>query len=100
MVKCPECQHEFEELPAVRKDDFSIAVTDDMKNTAYVLKQHPSCKEEWKAFLQQLSGRSYITEKQKKFYSVIHKECLGNWPARPSEDAVKTAPAPVPDLGF
>lgn len=90
---CPTCGANGyipEDKPRQDPAAFSIGVTPGMKSTAFIMLKHERCKEDWKRFLQDLQGRAYITEKQKKFYNVIHKEVLGAWPPRDE------APAPPP----
>lgn len=47
-------------------------------------------KEHERSFITDARGRRELTEKQKKWWSAIHKQCFGAWP-----DFSAPAPAPV-----
>ncbi len=59
-----------------------------------MLARHPNCKSEWVDALTQWQSRQDISEKQWRFFAVIHKECLGAYP----EEDLKTKGAVVPPV--
>lgn len=68
----------------------------DFGATAYLLEKSEKCEDGWKQFLRDMRGRSECTEKQWKFFKVIHKNCLGSWPREKFEDlAVAKKPEPA-----
>ncbi len=71
-------------------------VTDGLRNLFGVLQLNPACEPRWRTFLEQLRGEDKMTQKQWKFFCVIHKECTGEWPPKDPPAPPPAAPAPKP----
>jgi hypothetical protein len=69
------------------------------KSTCFVLARDPKVKPEWIKFLTDAQGFTRLSEKQWKFFAVIHKEVTGNWPPFKRDDKELSQPpaAPLPD---
>lgn len=87
MAQCPQCGKEGYTAKTAAPSTGRPVWTGAYKakpvtynDTAFVLEKHEKCKPEWEKFLREMRGKDGMSEKQWKFYCVIHKECLGTWP--------------------
>lgn len=94
-INCPSCGHEF--TPAQPASAFDVVVTDAVKSLAFVMSKSDRCEEGFKSFLKDLQGKGTISEKQKKFFCVIHNKVTGKWPEDKIWTETKTTQQPMPD---
>lgn len=99
-MKCDTCNGTGE--VAERAPNEYRQVPEGFGNLCFILSKNEACKPEWLEFMNKIRGYDTISEKQYKFFAVIHKECLGSWPPiyfkalpRPGEPK----PKPVHSLG-